>query len=207
VLVAILFSCATQTHKATVPQDVVYLKANRWVVAYSPGTKLVQVPDGAWYFDFPAPPNHVNYLMVPYHASAPHKFLSVTFKITMLTGNPVFHSLERGCNRLANFRPIIQRTGDNMSEEFGRWWSNPESFELKPTNGNITITVPLTANHWSSVYGKFGNYNSITLSAFNKTMREIQAVGLTFGGGCAFGHGINVSGGRARFELIDYQIW
>jgi hypothetical protein len=207
-LMAILFSSVAQTHKASIPQDVIYLKANRWVVAYSRGTKLVQVPRGAWYFDFPAPPDHVNYLMVPYHARAPHKFLSLTVKITTLSGNPVFNSRETCVGGMsANVRPMIQRQGDNMISEFGRWWSNPEHFELKPTNGNVTITVPLTPNHWSSVYGKFGNYNSTTLSEFKKTLRAIQRVGLTFGGGCAFGHGINVSGGKARFELIDYRIW
>jgi hypothetical protein len=29
---------------------------------------------------------------------------------------------------------------------------------------------------------------------------------MTFGGGCFFGHGVNVSGGTARFALISYTI-
>lgn len=31
-------------------------------------------------------------------------------------------------------------------------------------------------------------------------------LGLTFGGGCSFGHGINASGGRAEFALTEYAI-
>jgi hypothetical protein len=37
-------------------------------------------------------------------------------------------------------------------------------------------------------------------------VKQIEAVGITFGNGCQFGHGVYVAGGKARFELIDYRI-
>jgi len=43
-------------------------------------------------------------------------------------------------------------------------------------------------------------------SEFNTGLQNLSDVGITFGGGCFFGHGVHVTGGKARFELIDFRI-
>ena len=60
-----------------------------------------------------------------------------------------------------------------------------------------TITVPLTADAWSSVNGKVGNADPETKFAFDKALLNVSRFGVTFGGGCSFGHGVNVRGGTA----------
>jgi hypothetical protein len=79
-------------------------------------------------------------------------------------------------------------------------------YDLQPTSGDVTMTVPLTPDQWSSVYRKVGNLNSSTLAGFQDALANLGDVGMTFGGGCFAGHGVNVSGGTARFVLISYTI-
>lgn len=41
---------------------------------------------------------------------------------------------------------------------------------------------------------------------FDKALLNVSRLGLTFGGGCSFGHGINVRGGSAKFLLTGYAV-
>ncbi len=69
--------------------------------------------------------------------------------------------------------------------------------------GQHSITVPLTPDQWSSVLGKKGSAAPLE---FAEALRGVDKVGMTFGGGCFFGHGVNVSGGEATFTLKDFAI-
>ena len=66
--------------------------------------------------------------------------------------------------------------------------------------------MPLTPDAWSSVNGKYGNANPQVQYEFEKALLNVSRLGVTFGGGCSFGHGINISGGTATFLLTDYRI-
>src|SRR5439155_16387434 len=87
----------------------------------------------------------------------------------------------------ATVRPCLL-AHDDWSAEYGRWWSNPIAYEL--TAGSTTLTVPLTSDAWSDVNGRFGNYDAATAAAFNDAITHMTKVGLTFAGGCFFGHGV-----------------
>jgi len=115
-------------------------------------------------------------------------------------------SLDNTCATPATVRLFLERKNDDLSEEFYRWWAHTISYELQATPGNITLTVPLTPDQWSSVYGRTGNYDAAALAGFQDALQNLGNVGMTFGGGCFFGHGVNVSGGSARFALINYTI-
>lgn len=41
---------------------------------------------------------------------------------------------------------------------------------------------------------------------FEKALLNVTRLGLTFGGGCSFGHGIRIRGGTARLVLTEYAI-
>jgi hypothetical protein len=56
--------------------------------------------------------------------------------------------------------------------------------------GNTTLAVPLTPDQWSSVFGRFGKQNATTLNGFQDVLGNLGHVGMTFGGGCFFGHGV-----------------
>ena len=87
---------------------------------------------------------------------------------------------------------------------YDRWWSNPRAYALAP--GSATISVPVQAEYWSSVNRRFGNAYGETRFNFEKALLNVTRLGLTFGGGCSFGHGIRIRGGTARFVLTEYAI-
>jgi hypothetical protein len=83
-------------------------------------------------------------------------------------------------------------------------WSNPIAQPLAV--GRRTLTVPVAPSQWSSVLGKVGNVDGVARAGFESAVRNVSSLGLTFGGGCFFGHGVNVQGGTARFVLVNYEI-
>ena len=131
--------------------------------------------------------------------------LVVSLQVTT-TGAPVFnYMLEPGntCVVAATVRPFFW-AHQNSPAEFDRWWANPVAYQLAA--GSATITVPLAPDQWSSVNGKFGSTDAGALAGFQSALKAVSSLGLTFGGGCFFGHGVNVSGGTARFVLSRYAI-
>ena len=118
----------------------------------------------------------------------------------------MFNSLDpptSSCAIPPSVRPFLW-ANDNGNGNYDRWWSNPRAYALAP--GANTITVPLTAGAWSSVNGKFGNADPETRFAFDKALLNVSRLGVTFGGGCSFGHGVNIRGGNAIFTMTEYVI-
>jgi hypothetical protein len=122
------------------------------------------------------------------------------------TGSPVFNYNSESFNTCVNpatVRPFFWgATNPNAYES--RWWSDPTAYVLGP--GTVTLTMPLTPDRWSDVGGQYGNYSSTTQAGFAASLANVGSIGMTFGGGCFMGHGVNVSGGTATFELLSYTI-
>jgi hypothetical protein len=147
----------------------------------------------------------MNYLFTASPLTIVHGTLSVSVRVTT-SGPVIFNSLDpqtASCAIPPSVRPLIW-ANNNGNGELDRWWSNPRAFTLAAGAG--TITVPLTADAWSSVNGKFGNADAPTRFAFDKALLNVSRFGLTFGGGCSFGHGINVRGGTATLAVTEYVI-
>ena len=158
------------------------------------GTSLV--------FDFPSS-GSMHYLFTPSPVAAIRGAIVVSVQVTT-SGAPVFEPLDTSfCNLPPSVRPFLWANA-NGNGDFDRWWSNPRAYPLAA--GTATITVPLQAEHWSSVNGRFGHEDAATRFAFEKALLNVTRLGLTFGGGCSFGHGIRVSGGTATFALSEYAI-
>lgn len=125
--------------------------------------------------------------------------VSVTLKTT---GAPVFNYRTESfntCPGTANMRPFFQSHND-WSGEFGRWWADADAWSLAP--GSATLVVPLTPDKWSSVYGKRGDLDGATQAAFADALKNVTNLGVTFGGGCFFGHGVFVDRGTGTATLI-----
>lgn len=209
----LLSGCATQpANKITVPQDTVSLMPAAWVISYSPGMPThpsgraispLSAAAAGWSFDFPDK-DDVHYVMVPYYAAKPHKTLTITYRVAVLSGAPKFVSVDPCVpNEAASFSPILERQGDMMvaSQEFYRWWGYPPITLV--ADGQVhTASYPLTADRWSSVFGKFGTQAP---AEFATSLKSLMGVGITFGG-CFAGHGDFNTGGKARFTLLNYQI-
>ena len=158
-------------------------------------------------FDFPTTKSglFVDYLLFGFGNQMPLQgsTLTVTLAVTVV-GTPTFgymSDLANTCPAPATVRPYFETA---FNGEFDRWWANPTSYVLGP--GTVTLTIPLTPDQWSSVYGKFGNYDANSLDGFQNALKNTFNIGLSFGGGCFFGHGVNVSGGAAQFQLLGYSV-
>lgn len=189
--------------------DTLSLRAEDWDIQYSPGMPAhpSPAPEGAWYFDFPNDPGSVHYVSVPYNQALPHQTVSITFRVSA-TEPPIYSSLDTGCNSSpAHFRLYLQRRDDDMKSDGNRWWSNPAHYELgSHDNQTITVAVPLTPDQWSGLNGEFGHSSAQAQQWFQDTLSNLGRIGVTFGGGCSFGHGVNVSVGKARFTLIRFSV-
>ena len=124
------------------------------------------------------------------------------------TGSPVFgwesnvDNLPPGCASPPAARLYIQSGSWNYTAPDGsnRWWSNPVSFTL--ASGTATLSVPLQPDQWSDTYGQEGDSSPTTEKEFAEAIANVNFIGMTFGGGCFFGHGVNISGPGATAQFI-----
>lgn len=200
----------TTTTTTTVPPTTasngsLSLSATQWEALSVPDYMPLQnTPNGQLTFAFPSQ-GSINYI----YSTAPPEQISGSVSVTMQvtgSGPVVFDYMTEPfntCVTASTVRPFIWANHTGFGE-FDRWWSNPTAYELAP--GAITLTVPLTSDRWSSVYGKFGNADPTAEAGFTRALRNVSQLGLTFGGGCFYGHGVRVKGGSANFFVSSYQV-
>jgi hypothetical protein len=194
------------------------LSAEAWNIQYSPGMPAHPTAvAGGWYFDLPAPSCgradvcSVHYVSTPVQMSVTTRgHVNSAFQISS-SGTPIFHyrlKADNTCDYPAHARLYLQRKGDDLSGrgeyEFYRWFSNDVAYELAA--GSAKLTAALTPDQWTSVFGKKGDYHPTATIGFVQALQNLANVGFVFGGGCYYGHGVNVSGGTARFTLSEYSI-
>lgn len=196
-------ACSSPTAPSPTPATLA-LQSSAWQTIGDPQPFPLANDGAALTFEFPTT-GSINYLFIASPLTIVRGTLSVTVRVTT-TGPAVFNSLDpqtSTCTIPSSVRPFLW-ANDNGNGDYDRWWSNTRAFTLAAGTG--TITVPLTADAWSSVNGKVGNADGPTKFAFDKALLNVSRLGLTFGGGCSFGHGINVSGGAATFGVTEYAI-
>ena len=198
---ALLAACVTPYEPSPTPMTVP-LDSALWFSISEPNPYPVANNGSALTFNFPSS-GSIHYLYTASPRQIVRGTLSVTFQIAT-TGPVVFNSLDTtACGVAPSVRPFFWANGAGNGDN-DRWWSNPRAFTLAP--GSTTITVPLEPEAWSNVSGRYGNADHAIQYAFEKALTNVTRFGLTFGGGCSFGHGINISGGTATFTLSDYSV-
>jgi len=199
-LLLLLAGCGGGSGTSAPENPDLTLDATKWIFAYSHGMPdhPTQLPRG-WSFDFP-PQDGVHYVLTGSDLSGGASIV-VTATVTMTPG-AVFDWNRDGntCPTPAAAHLMIQRRGDDMVDEYGRWWA---SVPIPLIPGTLTIAVPLTADAWTDVYGRSGADNP---ESFRVALASGGNVGLTFGGGCFYGHGVHVSGGNATFALSLFEV-
>lgn len=180
--------------------------AAAWQIRYSTGVSLDPgAPGEEFSFKFPRAPGSDHYITGPVMLAAK---VAAHARFTLTTGgDPVFDyrtAPDNTCDRPAAVRLFLQRQGDDMTGrgdfEFYRWWSTAGTV-LKA--GTVTVDVPLDPALWTSVFGKTGDKNP---GAFAAAMAHLGNVGVTFGGGCFFGHGVRVLNGSATFTMHRFAV-
>ena len=197
-------ACGGAPSSPTPTPATLTLQSSAWETISAAQPFQLRNDGAALAFDFPSS-GSINYLFTPSPLTIARGTLSVTVRVTT-SGPVIFNSIDpqsSTCTIPSSVRPLIW-ANNNGNGEFDRWWSNPRAITLAA--GTHTITVPLTADAWSSVNGKFGNADDPTRFAFDRALLNVTRFGLTFGGGCSFGHGINVTNGSATFALTEYQV-
>ena len=155
-------------------------------------------------FDFPAT-GSINYL---YNSQPPRVIggaLSISLQVSA-SDSAIFNFMTEPfntCPTPASVRPLIW-TNRNGFGDFDRWWANQTAYVLAP--GATTMTVALTPDQWSNVNGTLGSAGAAAQAGFAAALRNVSSLGLTFGGGCFFGHGVNVPRGTATFTLLRYGV-
>lgn len=198
-------ACSSPTGPSSSPTPAtVSLQSSGWQTIGEPQPFPLVTIFGGLTFQFPpATEGAIHYLYTASPVRAIRGTLTVTLRIDTL-GTVVFNALDQSdCGVPPSVRPLIWSNG-NGNGDYDRWWSNPRSFALAA--GTATISVPLTSDAWSSVNGRYGNADAATQFAFEKALLNVTRLGLTFGGGCSFGHGVNLRNGNATFALTEYSI-
>lgn len=137
------------------------------------------------------------------------KTLSATVGVTVTPGTQfTYYGDPDGCGRQANVRFYFQTDTSGKFEETDYWWSNPVSVDLQTlaSGGDATIGALISdPTKWSDFYGHFGSDPQYT-AAFTKATKDVQLIGLSFGGGCFFENGVGIvpGTGSGYFRLMDF---
>lgn len=201
-----LVGCAYVAPPPNIPPqspDAVSLLPQDWYIYYSQGTPPNPSADTncAWFLDMPRSGNggHVNYVQTPFRATVALHSVTMTFKVS--SDAPEYVVLDPGDILPATIHLFFEQQGDDLSNPNGRWWAQSGGYNLgSHDNETITITVPLTADQWTNVYGQYD------AQAFASALANIGWIGLTYGGQYFWGHGVALASGRATFMLINYQV-
>jgi hypothetical protein len=183
-------------------------------------THPARIPDkvpGGIAFDFLYTPDTA--LLVTSHPSYKGDLLgdltgtnvSATVGVTVTPGTDFdYYGEPDGCGRQANVRLYFQTNTSGKFEETDYWWSNPQSADLAAlaAGGDQTISASLANGaNWSDYYGHFGN-DPMYAAAFQQAVKDVQMIGVSFGGGCFFENGVGIQPGTGSgsFRLMDFSV-
>jgi hypothetical protein len=183
-----------------------------WMAQHSVGVTLATPPGELFQFAFPVyskPPMgcsvdpacpHVNYV-IRAASSLLGSAIVVRGRVETSSGPAFQYALNpnNACPGVAEVHLYMQRRGDNLTAAMAayRWFSRATIALVGPMQ--FELTVALDARQWIDVNGRSGDQ-----AAFAAARSDLQAAGLTFGGGCFAGHGVNIDKGSASFALTEF---
>lgn len=207
-MIAMLLLLGALSLREIVGAQEISLSAIDWNFKYSTGLPRHPEPLGGgigWWFEMPAYPDSVNYLMTPFHGDLlQYATLTITARMDIISGAPRFLCADPLCTD-PGVHLYVQRSPLNLYNPYARWWAIPIAYDLTQA-GVITFTVGINPALWLSVYGEHADASDAAMAGWVKTMSNPGAVGMTFGGEGNYGHGISVVGGTVTFSLIDYRL-
>lgn len=174
--------------------------------------QVYPVGNGA-YFDFTTGTpivKGVNYLTRPFKIPATAKGLQMQYTVDTFGTTPWFDfrtNTNNTCNLpgpgqmpVSTVRLMIWISPDMWTQTY-RYWSQVGFRQLGA--GTAILKADLDPNLWTDVYGKTGASNP---AAWSYILQNANRAGVTFGGGCFYGHGVFVDEGtgRARFTVNSF---
>jgi hypothetical protein len=137
-------------------------------------------------------------------------YLSATVNVGVTPGTQFTYYGEgtpaNPCGTPASVRFYFETNTSGKFEYTDYWWSNPMSVTLATleAGGEITLTANLSnPAEWSDWNGQVGTTD---VAAFNAAVKDVQFIGLSFGGGCFFENGVGIrpGTGSGTFKLMDF---
>lgn len=184
---------------------VMPLDATKWTEGLVPTyVTFRNDASGAVTFDVPGAGKSINYAYAPSPSKSISGTVHVTFRIDATGGQPQFYGFpEAGntCAVAANTRVFIFANNNDWSGPFSRWWAASDFVALAP--GSYVFDVPLSPERWTSVNGVAG---SAAPTEFASALKNVSSLGVSFGAGCFYGHGVYADGGTARWVLTAYEV-
>lgn len=168
-----------------------------WSYEYSTGTyAIVSYGSDGFTFTFP-PANGVHYVT---KAGSPFSSVTVNGRVQ---GSGTLTRLDT-CSGNNEARIYFQRSGDNWSGsgdyQFYRWWYTRPIVLTPGTSFSLVATTADLAN-WGSVLGIKAD---AAPSQFATAVANIGRIGITFGGGCSYGHGVWAASGNVAFTVDSW---
>jgi len=193
------------------------LSPSQWYLQYSAGVPVHPAAEqDGWSFDFPVydEPStncakdkscgHVNCITTPVNAAITAATVTMTFRIET-TGAPIFQyglNPNNNCTNPAAVRLFIQRQGDTLEAdhefyEQGRRRAHTGMVNpyRAPDPGAVAIRVRKNWRPRSSCVCGVSRRSSVC----RQHRDDVRW-------GCFAGHGVNISGGTARFSLTRYRL-
>ena len=119
---------------------------------------------------------------------------------------------ENPCGRAASVRFYFETNTSGKFEATDYWWSNPMSVDLALLKaaqpGSLTIGANISdGSQWTDYFGKSGA-DPLYAADFQKATKDVQFIGLSFGGGCFFENGVGIvpGTGSGYFRLMDFTV-
>lgn len=225
ILLSLVMQCGASMAAQTLVQPL-NLNASKWTeiaadadgVTHSPSS-LVPLSNNEFGLTFTLPlvasftpgvdNGSLHYLQIPFSKPLTG-YAAVTFEVWVsVTGKPIVnYDLEPSnvCVSDAHARAIIN-TGDYSAQPYGRWYAHNIAIDVteavKREKRRYVVTVPLNADEWSGVDGEMGDSNANAQVGFATALHNVELVGLVFGGGCFYGHGLSTTGGTVTFTIAN----
>jgi hypothetical protein len=174
---------------------------------------MVFAKKGTLAFWFPAyattPDDYAGYLLLPWTQALTGSTFSATVQvITFPAGTvPVRFTAPYNGGCVSEGRVyIFFQTGQLYNGIEGtQWWAAADAWPIGDT-GTATVIISAALNdpsRWASVYAHSGTELP---AEFANAKAHPTYVGLTFGGNCANGHGLNTRKGEAQFRLVSLTV-
>ena len=158
-----------------------------------------------WFFEFPWPDKsagHVHYVTFRHGPLAGKRRIVLRYRIEAAPGVRFVPTNSPGYPSIISL--FFQRRGDNWSGrgeyEAYRWWSTFR-IHMPITPGEHVLSVGLNEN-WTAVRTSSAATNP---QGFQEALRNADRVGIAFGGGDGFGHGVYATG-PARFVVTGFRV-
>ncbi len=134
----------------------------------------------------------------------PATFVSVTLQVVATSGTPQFWGTDCGLQPVTVRLYFASGPGDGQ-----RWWAayptgypDVDAYYISPGDP-VTLTIPLVAAQWKSVYGEFADSSPQATANWLHSMQHTNLIGITQGGQCNYGHGVNVTAGTAQIQVTE----